>query len=60
MKKVQELLITQKEAGFQCWVNRTFWAMVSGMHLIMSIKSKKEIVGLHGPENKAGKNLHPL
>lgn len=58
MKEVQELLITQKEASFQCWVSHTFWAMGSGMHLIMSIKSKKEIMGLHGPENRAGKNLH--
>lgn len=48
---MQELLITQKEARFHHWIT-AFWALVSGIQLIIPIKYKKEITGLHGPERR--------
>lgn len=57
IKGVQELLITQKEAWFHHWITCAFWAVASGIQLIIPIKCKKEIMGLYGPERKKVKNF---
>lgn len=52
---MQELLITQKEARFHYWINCAFWAVASGIQLIIPIKCNKEIIVLHGPERRKKK-----